>query len=263
MLTNGNSSCWTAAGIDNQRLAVVLPVCDRDVYALTQNLKWMLELDGKIDTAAVVHQDSGTNPNLAEEAHSLACRLFTSTVRNIYQTAPMPRWPNAPNWAFQHAAIKMQELDMPWFWMEPDCVPLRRSWYEIWSHEYFSCGKPIMGHIVSGRGHLNGTAVYPPNFPDLSPAAMDCEDVAWDWVMKDETIHLCHHTSLLGHVWGIVGGKPTPYDGQAATFNTQAEVDAIVPRGAILFHRAKYCDLIDRLRERLHANGHPDSLIPS
>lgn len=245
-----------------QRIVIVLPICDRDLHALTRGLCWLRELDGQIPTDAVASIDNSTNRILAAEAINVARAVFESVTEFRYPEPHMSRWPNGPNWAFQQTALFMQGYsDRPWFWMEPDCVALKRGWFDLWQAEYDRCGKPIMGHIVEGRGHLNGTAVYPANFPDLSPAAMAADDVAWDWVMKEDTIHLSHHTTLLGHVWGVVHGRPTPYDGTPAQFPAQSDVDRIVPPGAILFHRSKYCDLIDRMRERLYANRNINSKL--
>lgn len=235
----------------DNRIIVALPICDRDIYVGTKNLRWMAELDGKMDFDALISQDSSTYPVLAQEFFEAAKAAFRSVTVFKYAMPPETSWPFGANWAFQSTAWQMMGYGRPWYWHEADCIPLKPGWMTRWQEEYNKCGKPIMGPIIRGRGWMNGTAIYPANFPDLSPEAMTATQYAWDWVTEKETIHLTHDAGhLLDHVWGIIDGKPCPAEGPVATFPTQKEVDKYVNPDAILFHRNKDGSLIDRLRER-------------
>jgi len=229
----------------------VLPACDRDCQMLMKSMDWMRELDGQLPFSALVAQDAGMNKILAKQVLEKARATFVDVEHFIYQHPPTTGWPHVANWAFQHTAWHFYyTVGRPWFWMEADCVPLKAGWLRDWNAEYVRCGKAIMGAIVGGRGHCNGTAIYPPEFPELSTRAMQSSDVAWDWEMRQETIAMTHDTKLMCHVWGVENGKPSPYGGNAASFNNQGEVDAWVCPEAVLFHRSKDGTLIDRLRER-------------
>lgn len=247
-------SCFMIRDQGTKSPVVVIPAADHDSQMMIKNLSWMENLGGCKAFDAVVNQDESMHPIVAKQLIEHANKVFASVRVVRYQRPPMTRWPWAANWAFQCAAWYMlEELQRPWFWMEADCVPLKKGWLEAWFGEYRTCGKPLMGAIVDGRGHLNGTAIYPYDFAEISPVAMRSTDVAWDWEMRAETIHLSHHSKLLCHVWGIVNGNTSPYDGPSAQFTSQQEVDRWVCPDAVLFHRSKEGSLIDRLRERMAA----------
>lgn len=244
--------CWmfNQRDLPGNRIQVVLPVCTKDCGLMLDNLRWQRELDGIKDFSCVLSADDSTPKDIVDELEDAAWETFLSVKVYYYDTAPNPAWPNGPNWAFQHAALYMMGLGSAWFWMEPDCLPIRPGWLKIWNMEYWLHRKPIMGVIVPGMGHCNGTAVYPANFPKLSPSAMTCTNDAWDGVMRWDTIKLTHDVPrLLCHVWGIENGIAVPFGGETAHFKTQHDVFRWVDLNAILFHRAKDSSLIDRLRE--------------
>lgn len=234
-----------------EKIRVVLPLCQKDGPLLLQNLEWQKELDGVKDFDCVLAVESGTPASLIDSCVAAATLTYRSVQTFTYPRAPQLKWPNAPNWAFQHAARFMQRGRLPWFWMEPDCCPLKCSWLDVWNSQYFLRRKAIMGVIIPGMGHCNGTAIYPANFPILSPRSMTCTNVAWDGLMKSETIHLTADASdLLCHVWGIRNGRVHICCGEPAVFLTQKHVSDWVRPDAILLHRAKDTTLIQRLRER-------------
>lgn len=237
---------------NDRTMIVVLPLCDHDGCMLTKNLRWMFDLDGANDFDAVVSQDSSMYPTLARDAIAAARKAFRSVTVIKYDMPPETKWPNGANWAFQSTAWRMIELGRPWFWCEADCIPLRPGWLKIWQAEYDHCDKPIMGSIIKERGWMNGTAIYPHNFCDISPKAMKATDLAWDFVCWPDISKITHNANhLMEHCWGILDGKPSAHSGVVASFPTQKEVDDWVPSRAILWHRSKDGSLIDRLRERL------------
>lgn len=237
----------------NRQPVVVLNACDRDCQMELKKLAWIDELGGCKHFDCLVAVDATMNKILARELVNAARKVFHTVQTTQYNPPHMTNWPLAANWAFQWAAWAMFEDGRAWFWFEADCVPVKEGWMDALADEYWKCGKPLMGSIVTGRGHLNGTAIYPHNFPELSPKAMQCTNQAWDWEMTSDIIHLAHNSALMAHCWGIVNGMPSPYDGPPASFTTQEQVDRWIPKGAVVFHRAKFGDLIDRLRERRSA----------
>lgn len=229
-------------------LTVVLPICERDTKPMLKNLQWMKHLGGCGGFNAVVFQDESMRAASAEGVISAAREVFTDVGVVRYDRPPVIRWPRAANWVFQCAAwFALEELKCPFFWMEADCVPVKRGWLDAWNDEYSKCGQPMMGAIVGTMGHCNGTAIYPADFAELSVAAMGALDIAWDWAMRPETIHLTHNSKLMCHVWGIEGGKAMPFAGAAATFRSKQDVERWVCPESVLFHRSKDGTLIDQL----------------
>lgn len=247
------STCGMIPDSVNRQPVIVLNACDRDCQMELKKLDWIYELGACKGFDCLVVHDRTMNRILSEEIFAAARKNFHTVKVHSYDPPSQTRWPLAANWAFQQAAWVMYEDGRCWYWMETDCVPLREHWLEDIAAEYWACGKPIMGSQVTGRGHFNGTAIYPSNFPDLSPTAMRSTTDAWDWEMTGEIRHLAHDSKLMFHCWGIVNGNTHPYEGQAAVFNTQDQLERWVPKGAATFHRAKDGSLIDRLRERRQA----------
>lgn len=240
---------------DSPKIRVVFPLCQKDGVLLLENLKWQVELDGRKDFDCIIAVEKGTRENLVESCINTASESYAWVETFFYPRAPKAKWPNAPNWVFQHTARHMHKQSSPWFWMEPDCLPLQPGWLAIWNQRYFDAAKPIMGFIIPNMGHCNGTAIYPANFPAICRKAMTCTDVAWDGLMKAETIHLTENApDLMCQVWGIKNGKAMICGGEPAVFHTQSDVDQWVNPKAVLFHRSKNTTLIERLRERRNEN---------
>lgn len=244
--------CWMVPEyrILPNMIRVVLPVCPQDIGLMLCNLDWQEELGGGKGFDCLLSMDGGLEPSKMDELESAAWRAYSRVERFVYPKAPVEHWPEAPNWAFQHTARHMVSGSRPWFWMESDCVPLRPEWLYLLNQKYMICRKPIMGAIVKGMGHCNGTAVYPGNFASISRRAMECTHLAWDGEMAFDTIRLtCDASDIMCHVWGIKHGNAQSYGGDPAHFSTWRQVERWVNLRAAVFHRAKDTSLIERLRE--------------
>jgi hypothetical protein len=232
---------------------VVLPTCERDCQMHMKSLEWMVEMDGQQSYDAILSHDNSMRSALVNEMLSRAKAAFKKVDVFTYQFPGVTNWPWVANIAFQSAAWHiMNNVGRAWFWMEADCVPLKPGWLRAWFADYaiaLANGKSIMGAVVDGRGHCNGTAIYPADFPNISPRAMQSTGIAWDWEMKDDTVNLTYNSNLLVHCWGTVNGQLHPWDGPAMVFQTVEQVKTLIRPDAVLFHRAKFGDLIDRLRE--------------
>jgi len=150
----------------------------------------------------------------------------------------------------------------PWLWLEPDAIPLKADWLDQLAREYQHRGKPFLGPIVQGRGHMNGVGIYPPDAALRCPRAMNAQHEAWDVVMRDEMIHDCHDASaLIFQVWGMVGGKPHPCEEHSPThFATWTNVQSWIPLKAVLAHRVKDGSLT-KLLTKNHESKHPDRVV--
>jgi hypothetical protein len=155
-------------------LVVVFPVCVRDAVLLQKSLEWQAELQTKWDTCVITH-DNTLSPQWVERLSRLAARSYSAIVRHQYPSPKPGTW--APNQAFQQSALFMGRQNKPWLWMEADMIAMHRDWLADIQTEYKRCGMPFMGPMVYPLGHFNGTLVYPPNTPQLIPAAMQVSGI--------------------------------------------------------------------------------------
>lgn len=247
-------ACWFLDR--NDEFVVVLPACNHDGKLLVRNLSWMRQLDDKLPYECVIAEDASTDSELLNRIRDTAASLFKKVHTFQYPKPPVEKWPQGPNWAFQSTARHMQRIvKRPWLWMEPDMVPLKPTWCSVLQREYKSCHQPIMGSFIEGQDHMNGTAIYPAYFPELSKAAMDAVDTAWDYVMRTDTMPISHNAGhLMFHCWGIINGKPHAFSGKEVKFDNQKQINEWIPRSAVTFHRCKHPSLINLLMSRKYAN---------
>lgn len=88
-------------------------------------------------------------------------------------------WPLGPNQMFSDVACAMHSTKVPFYFWEPDCVPMKEGWVDDLDAEYHR-KVGIMGHLYEGGMASNGkniykmivgSAVYPPNFLEFCPSA--------------------------------------------------------------------------------------------
>lgn len=235
----------------DKRITVVVPPCHKDAQLTISNLKWQKRLDGKKDFRCVLAVDSSMPSSFVSIMKKIGSETYADISIFTYPRPKTNKWPNAPNWAFQSTARHMQKLGNPWFWMEPDCIPISKGWLPMLNQEYAMCQKPIMGSIIGGMGHCNGTAIYPYDFCELSRKAMSCSDMGWDMEMKDETIHLTHPSKLMYHIWGIAKGVAVQNGGSPVFFRTWDEVKQWVDLDCVVVHRCKNTSLIERMKDKV------------
>lgn len=239
------------AGIVDHPLILVMPVCNKDSHLLSENLKWMLELDGPSEFKSVLAFDRTL------QSHERLAKLHRDTFPQgeMFQHPPPPiaAWPQAPNFVFQQVAHRMKGVGRPWLWFEPDAWPLCPKWLQTLEDEYLRCGKPVMGPVVTNMGHVNGVAIYPANFCDISPRAMKAVQAAWDSDSLSDVRGRIHDVShLMQHAWGNDAHGFTAYGGRGSpTFPSPNALKYLNPK-AVLFHRCKDGSLIDQLRHAKH-----------
>jgi hypothetical protein len=114
--------------------------------------------------------------------------LFSKSNIHIFAEDGPEGWPEGPNFYWKNTISHLKEIenDKPWFWMEMDCVPLKRNWVDLLQKEYLKKGKPCLGTIqdttivttdmirINIAKHLQGTAVYPPKLHE--------ECTIWEYV---------------------------------------------------------------------------------
>lgn len=128
-------------------------------------------------------------------------------------------WPSAANFAWQQAARLVEGMAATWdahgwLWWEADATPLTPDWLDQLATEHAKGGKPFMGHVVPGRGHLNGVAIYPFNVTSYAYKALLTRNAPFDVALSSELnpakhIHAANH--LMAHVLkGHGGDRPVP-----------------------------------------------------
>lgn len=223
-----------------REFVVVLPFCTKDANLQLANVRWMGEMDQPKTHDAILSFDEKTPEEFVYQIFVAAFHVFRSVSLFEYPVPPRPVYPNAPNHAFRHVAYYIyQRINRPWLFLEYDEIPVRKEWLMALQMEYNACGRPFMGHIVDGLGHMNGGGIYPANYPMISRAGMNADGIAWDWEQRHEVTHLVHKANHL------IAQK---FD---QSFPSQVEVDHWVPPSIVLYHSSKDCSLINRLRERL------------
>lgn len=156
-------SCWMLPPFDpvDAQIRVVLPVCNMDFELMLRNLSWQCELDGRKPFDCVLSIDPEVHPANVAELVMSAWTAFSDVDVYQYPSPPNKAYPNASNWAFQHTARYMMSGGRSWYWMEADAIPVRPGWLTFLNQRYNVCQRPMMGSIVRGMGHCNGTAIYP------------------------------------------------------------------------------------------------------
>jgi hypothetical protein len=237
-------------------LLVVLPVCVKDADLMLKCLDWMVELDGQNQFDCLLSHDPSLGPAWMSRLRAAAQRAFRHVHEFVYPRPVRENWPDAANIAFQSTALHIQAAcHQPWFWFEADCVPLQPNWLSSLWLEYRNCGHPIMGPVVPGMGHMNGTAIYPANFANSAPHAMAAGyGTAFDSDMTPDLVGRTHDCSRSFCArWGMVNGTLHPSAGPAPHFSSPQSLAQWVPPGAVLFHRCKDGSLIDQLRAKKRA----------
>jgi len=226
---------------------VVLPFCNLDVLQLLKNLDWMKRLGMSKTHDCLLSYDLTTNSEVIKQVISKAREVFCNVQTTSYHVPHGTRFPQTAAW--QHAARTMQKLYRHWLWMEADAIPLKRQWLEVLQNIYDNCQQPFCGPVVPGPGHMNGTAIYPANTPQLLPRTMSHTENAFDVEAREE---MGRNVKDIGHIffcaWGIKDGKLNPLEGEAPNFPPGSNhLLNQIPTTAVVFHRDKSGSLIDRL----------------
>lgn len=224
-------------------MIVVLPFHAGDLDLAVKNLKWIQTLDGKIDAECLLSYDDQTNPARMKE---LAEQIFTKVHTMTYRAPRDRRWPRPQNHAFHNTAwhVFTQMPKTSWLWLESDCVPVRKGWYDAIKARHATGGKPFTGHWNHDTKVWNGVSVYPHNTPEFGTKLMLIDDNPWDvHASKDIAPHLQIANDLFQHVWADHA------TGQAYTFPTIGALRRVLRPGVYLFHRCKDGSAIDRLQD--------------
>jgi hypothetical protein len=222
-------------------VVVVYPFSPADQDLAHENAKWMNELGGCKGHEVVAIADAR-----CQQAVFIVNEL-KKCFDNVYvlpAKAVIDGWPEGANYFFRTATAWLGNAPKwPCFlWMEPDAVPLRKSWLDLLEAEYKACGKRFMGDRVQVENiplHMSGVGIYPNPLHAYAGEAYRASETAWDMAGKDQIVPQAHFTKLIEHAW------------RHPVFTNPSELKTQIRPETILFHSSKDGSLIKLLREKL------------
>jgi hypothetical protein len=230
---------------------VVFPICHKDSGIAAKLLSWAKRLDGKVGYRCLVVHDELCDPTQVIER---ASEYFAEVkvCKYSHWTGKEHNWPAPQNFQFQQAASYISANKPfgkePWLWLEPDATPLKPGWLKTIEDRYVEGGKPFMGYVVTGDPYGNGQSiswmtgvgVYPHNMAGKSLRAMTAVNHPWDVVGARDILPQCHSANdIIQHVW--------ERNGEPIHFKDKDDINSVVHKETVLFHRCKDGSLIDAL----------------
>jgi hypothetical protein len=151
-------------------------------------------------------------------------------------------YPARNNYAFHQAAKIM--VGKPFFWLEPDSIPLCAGWLDRIEAEYEGSCKQFM--LSSDKNYpfdvVGGIGVYGPRTLEIIPKDIDgnLRGHGWDMWMIRNVLNLIHKSPLIQHSYGRYDklGNATPH-----RFPSE---NSLIRKDSVIFHRDKYQDIINR-----------------
>ena len=155
-------------------------------------------------------------------------------------------WPLGPNQMFSDASTHCYNYQEPWYFWEPDCVPMAKDWVDKLEKEFKAEPNKIMGSLVGGGMASNGknvyklivgSAIYPSKFLDYCglAASLYNYNVAYrtsgvvpePWDVRCRWVFLEHgrNTELIKSYWKSVNYQWK--DGKIVFFAEDPEAQAI------------------------------------
>jgi len=148
-------------------------------------------------------------------------------------------WPLSCNMAFETIAWAMElTWKVPFLFMEPDAIPLKKGWIDAIEAEYKACGKPFMGDYVDCQSyeayknvpnHMSGIAVYTNDLSIHSPSIYRNERLAWDIASARDVVPRMHRTHLIQH----------DFDTKNNTWRRDNVTKDLVRSDAVIYHPDK------------------------
>lgn len=158
-------------------------------------------------------------------------------------------WPDSANFAWRSVVSHVTNNlgDVPFFWFEPDSVPLCADWLDRIEAAWQAGGRACLGARVQLDAipvHMTGIAVYH-HVPTIAPGYALVQyqfgyhrpQVAWDVQLRNFFLPNATITDLIQHDW-----KPE-------TFKEPADLNRI-REGVVIYHQSKDGALIYFLRRR-------------
>ena len=243
-----------------RQLLCVIPYCVKDVDLTRKLLGWIARISPKLAPhACLLAADSAVPHETKVEFNTLAKSIFDFAETAIIAVpSDEVGWPKAANAMFRIASLHIEScFQLPWLWLEPDCVPMRASWLDEIALSYSRCPKKFMGALIQSSQppmppvHLAGCAVYPPDTGKLmAEFCAPASTLAFDIGSAGFTVPRSMNTPLIHHHYGTMELAPTFKAAREPGDAVNVVTLDFVRKEAALFHRTKNGGLIDLLREK-------------
>lgn len=223
-------------------MLVVIPVCEKDVRLVLQNLAWLKKLSQKPVFECRIHCEHGFDYGQVAMA---ASEVFNPVILFQYDKwEGDTHWPVPQNWAWQ--AVARQQMSQPWLWWEADATPLKFDWLEQLLELYQKGGLPFLGastrQVSSKIGNVEymaGVGIYPPNVGQYSVNSLLTRGSPFDVVLGQSIF-----PQLVTPANDLIQHIPTR---NPMTFRTVEDVKKTVLETAVLYHPCKDGSMIDVL----------------
>jgi hypothetical protein len=245
-------------------LLTVIATHNGDFGNASDLITWIGELDGKLPFPLLIVVDQTVAADRYTELFKRALEVF-SHVRVL--TVQVGATGHKPNKMFMVAAQYVKDnYALPFLWLEPDCVPMKRNWLADLNEAYHESPLRYMGAIISQEGqkglpakHLTGCSIYPNNAVDDFDAITNVTNgtTAWDIATGEKIVNAAQNTNLIHHFWGEPAKWPVFVESRKPDSPDNEVMVDFVRTDAVLFHRAKQGDLIPLLRKIRNAASVP------
>lgn len=223
-------------------MKLVLAYSHHDVHLAEKLILWIKHLGGVPVPLVVVSTQYASRMN----AHLRIKEILEAEFPGAHSLLVMDEedergWP----WSASHMfGWCLRHIDDDIFWIEPDCVPLKRGWFEALHAEFKRLKKTFVGRLVPHDGvhnkcvpHMTGCSFYGKNWKKIVPGMGQVRQGAsgaWDIDWADEMMKDFADTKLVHHYW-IRGRK-----------DLRVPLASIEPQ-AVIYHQCKLGELFDQL----------------
>lgn len=225
-------------------LLVVLPLTVKTLPAATELLTRAAQFERFAAHTLLVVREHGLTEDQCKDFLKLAESVFGSgeAIRTAFQLANA-EYPFGYNFLFESALrhiITTSKFSVPFLWLDPHCVPMRKGWlYEI-EREFAASKKSFLGQLLTPERHgtpypiLSSVAVYTAPLPKPAFQRLVAKRaVAWETTCADLLVPNAHYSQLI-HTVPFTGTVPiySP-DGTPGT-----QPISSLPSAACLVHTA-------------------------
>lgn len=136
-------------------------------------------------------------------------KLFSDSKIYMFDDDGTYGWPQGPNHYWKETIKHLTENNnnLPWFWMELDCTPVKNNWADLMEEEYNRSGNKCLGMIQNllqgdlNTEHLVGVAIYPPDFATICKSWKDLDDnsLAFDVHCQKEVLPISTNSNIMHH----------------------------------------------------------------
>lgn len=232
----------------------VTAFCSKDVSLAKDLLEWIKLLGACKNHDALLVSDASVQWYEALHCLNLAREIFKNA-ELISTDKPLSGWPSSANAMFTVASQHLVGQGQPFFWLEPDCIPLRVGWLDEIEQEYKHSGKLYLGAFVRSNKaglpgiSLGGCAVYPPDA--VNRLKSFCTgNKAWDVASAASVIPQAYDSKLIHWFWGQPNLAPTFVNIKTRYSPVNAFTLIHIRPEAAIFHRNKDGSLIRLLKQK-------------